>query len=156
VKYHAMLAFALVFAAAPCAHAKPFCVDGSRGECVMLNDPGGTSADFEPFIAGLRASGRQVVIRGDCSSYCTVLADRLRPQVCLAPGVGMHFHKMTPAGARLYTPAGVAIAGAWDPKFSPDVAGWIAARGGLPAAMSSYDTLYMPYDEALRFWRACP
>lgn len=117
--------------------------------CVIRSSRGGDVAAARRAARSLLAGPtRRVAVDGPCRSACALFADLARERVCVTPRARFEFHK-----ARLLAGTGNAarVVRREDPPHSPDIAGWVARRGGFPLK----GFLTMPSAEARRFWRPC-
>ena len=138
----ALAVFILVAAAYVAAHADPV-------NYRILYSPGGNLAQFRETAAELRKAKTPIIVDGPCYSACTVLVDEDRAQVCITERAVFGYHQGTVVGW-LSAQHGQTEDRTQVP-YSPDVAAWIEAHGGLPTA----DVLMMRYPDASGFYRAC-
>jgi len=111
--------------------------------------PGGIIADFRATARELRRDRTPIIVDGECDSACTILVDDDAEQACVTPNANLGFHQTFAAG--FLTDTATVQRGGW--RFrTPGLNEWIKARGGLPTV----GVLRMRYEDARRFWRACP
>jgi hypothetical protein len=143
----------LGFGAAP-AHAGRFleATLGCRDQvCVVGDNMGG---DLQNYLAGAREAQRehkQIVIDGWCVSACSLVADRLRPHVCITSNARFGFHKtwdliIRSDGQEFYAPGRHHTL-----IYSSALQRWINKKGGEPAQ----GLLVMSNDDAGKFWPRC-
>ena len=116
--------------------------------CVIRENDGGYVPDFEHATRQIKARGRRLVIDGPCRSACTLMADQARPNVCVTERASLHFHQ----GFSWTDPTRPQSEATRSPlRYSPDIAAWIADKGGQPL----HGWLDMSAEEARRFFPAC-
>lgn len=146
----------LLFAvgAAP-AHAGRFleATLGCSGKvCVVGDNMGG---DLQNYLGAAREALRehtQIVIDGWCVSACSLVADRVRPHVCITSNARFGFHKtwdlvIRSDGEEFYSPGHHK-----ELIYTHALQRWINKKGGEPAR----GLLTMSNEEAGAFWPRCP
>lgn len=95
--------------------------------CVIQYSPGGVIDVFRKQALRFKNSKTWVIIDGPCASACTLLADDVRPRVCITSRAVFLFHKgmVVDQDGRIYR--------RFDIQYSPDLQQWINSKGGLPA-----------------------
>lgn len=115
-------------------------LDACDDPCRIVENYGGRVVVFRFAARSLlaRKTGG-IIIDGVCASACVGLADAARPAVCITRRAEFYLHK-----SNLET----------DPRHSPDIAEWVASRGGYPSNASG-DLLAMLWPETTKFWPQC-
>lgn len=148
-----LVLFAIAFGATP-AHAGRF-LEATLGcgdkVCVVGDNMGG---DLQNYLGAAREAQRehtQIVIDGWCVSACSLVADRLRPHVCITSNAQFGFHKtwdliIRADGQEYYAPGHHKTL-----IYTRALQRWIDKKGGEP----SRGLLVMSNQEAGAFWPRC-
>ena len=115
----------------------------------VYGDGGGVVHAYVLRAAASRSSARVLVLDGVCASACVVWFDRARPNACVTRQSTFRFHMMTTTWANGTTKVSDRTAH----FHSPDIAAWVASRGGAPRD----GWLDMTGAEAIDggYWREC-
>ncbi len=105
---------------------------------------GGYQEIFKRSSGILQQRGQRMIIDGDCSSQCTVLADRLRASgsVCVTPRAQLRVHMAWTGYSDVY------------PEYTPDFLAYLVSDVGLPSAKSK-DLNTVPPEGLARFFPSC-
>jgi hypothetical protein len=122
------IALAVAFALAASASAS--------ADYVIQSSPGGRIGDFLELYAGVRESGRRVIIDGPCLSACTLVLSMVpRQRICVTRRAVLGFHaawRPDETGRPLtHTRATKLMLG----TYPPAIRNWIKRQGGLSRRM---------------------
>ncbi len=146
----------LAIAAAPApAHAGRF-LEATLGctdkVCVVGDNMGGDLANYLGAAREALREHTQIVINGWCVSACSLVADKVRPHVCITSNAQFGFHKtwdlvIRRDGEEFYAP------GRHNKLiYTRALQRWIEKKGGEPRT----GLLTMSNEEAGAFWPRCP
>jgi hypothetical protein len=146
-------------------------VFGDCGDpCIVRDNEGGTIAFFNSVAITLRQEKILLVIDGYCASACAIIADSLRPNVCITANAIFYFHlgtRTTPNHPSAHIPpvtspewytmikSGEITVRRFPVTQSPDILAWIDERGGFPYGYYLHDMLRMSAQQASQFWPIC-
>ena len=132
-----------------------------RGSCIIRDNPGGNSHQYEMAAEAVKRLRIRVRIAGECNSACALFADLARPNVCIEGTAQFAFHLGTvevsrqislPSWLGGYTIA-LSVSRRLEPQHSSDIQNWVTSppRKGFPVD----GVLSMSALEAVQFWPRC-
>lgn len=115
--------------------------------CTVRRNMGGSLRLFEDATQEVLNEGKFLIIDGECSSACVILADKARPNVCITQRAVFKFHKASITG----NVGGKMMTAYSNPPQSSDIDLWVESKGGYP------DRRFLSMDatQAVEFWPMC-
>jgi len=115
--------------------------------CTIRRNVGGLLITFANAAKEALNEDKLLVIDGECSSACAILADKARPNVCITRRAVFRFHKASITGRV----RGRIITKYSNPPQSSDIDLWVKSQGGYPDRRF----LRMYATQAVKFWPMC-